>query len=88
MNVATDRKIIFGLQIVLDNRSLSSIGQKILMILPDRQWVVMFPFIAQQSHGGKIIESIHSPTVQKHGFTVNETFCEFDSRLVTQSWPY
>ena len=45
----------------------------------------MFPFIAQKSHGGKIIESIHSPTDQKHGFTVNETFCELDSRLVTQS---
>ena len=35
MNVAPDRKIILGLQIVLDNRSLSSIGQKILMILPE-----------------------------------------------------
>ena len=34
MNVAPDRTIILGLQIVLDHRSLSSIGQKILMILP------------------------------------------------------
>ena len=34
MNVTPDRKIILGLQIVLDHRSLSSIGQKILMILP------------------------------------------------------
>ena len=34
MNVAPDRTIILGLQIVLDHRSLSSKGQKILMILP------------------------------------------------------
>ena len=34
MNVAPDRTIILGLQIVLDHRSLSSIGRKILMILP------------------------------------------------------
>ena len=33
MNVAPDRTIILGLQIVLDHRSLSSIGQMILMIL-------------------------------------------------------
>ena len=33
MNVAPNRTIIIGLQIVLDYRSLSSIGQKILMIL-------------------------------------------------------
>ena len=33
MNVAPDRIIILGLQIVLDHRLLSSIGQKILMIL-------------------------------------------------------
>ena len=32
MNVAPDRTIILGLQIVLDQRSLSSIGQNILMI--------------------------------------------------------
>ena len=32
MNVAPDRTIILGLQIVLDHRSLSSIGQKILVI--------------------------------------------------------
>ena len=34
MNVAPDRTIILGLQIVLDHRSLSSIGQKIWLILP------------------------------------------------------
>ena len=33
MNVAPDQTIILGLQIFLDHRSLSSIGQKILMIL-------------------------------------------------------
>ena len=33
MNVAPDRTIILGLQIVFDHRPLSSIGQKILMIL-------------------------------------------------------
>ena len=33
-NVAPDQTIILGLQIFLDHRSLSSIGQKILMILP------------------------------------------------------
>ena len=40
MNVAPDRTIILGLQIVLDHRSLSSIGQKILMILiKEALWV-------------------------------------------------
>ena len=34
MNVAPDQTIILGLQIFLDHRSLSSIGQKILMTLP------------------------------------------------------
>ena len=34
MNVAPDQTIIQGLQIFLDHRSSSSIGQKILMILP------------------------------------------------------
>ena len=34
MNVALDQTIILGLQICLDHISLSSIGQKILMILP------------------------------------------------------
>ena len=33
MNVAPDQTIISGLQILLDHRSMSSIGQKILMIL-------------------------------------------------------
>ena len=33
MNVAPDQTIIFGLQIFLDHRSLSSIGQTIVMIL-------------------------------------------------------
>ena len=33
MNVAPDQTIILGRQIFLDHRSLSSIGQKILMIL-------------------------------------------------------
>ena len=33
VNVAPDQAIILGLQIFLDHRSLSSIGQKILMIL-------------------------------------------------------
>ena len=33
MNVAPDQTIILGLQIFLDHRSLSSIGQKVLMIL-------------------------------------------------------
>ena len=33
MNAAPDQTIILGLQIFLDHRSLSSIGQKILMIL-------------------------------------------------------
>ena len=33
MNVAPDQTIIQGLQIFLDHRSSSSIGQKILMIL-------------------------------------------------------
>ena len=34
MNVATDQTIILGLQIFLDDRSLSSINQKILMTSP------------------------------------------------------
>ena len=34
MNVAPDQTIIQGLQIFLDHRSSSSIGQKVLMILP------------------------------------------------------
>ena len=36
MNVAPDRKIILGLQIVLDHRSLSSIGQRISMMMPSQ----------------------------------------------------
>ena len=36
MNIAPDQTIILGRQIVLDHRSLSSIGQKILTILPPR----------------------------------------------------
>ena len=35
MNIAPDQTIILGLQIILDHRSLSSMGQKILMILPE-----------------------------------------------------
>ena len=34
VNVAPDQTIILGLRIFLDHRSLSSIGRKILMILP------------------------------------------------------
>ena len=34
MNVAPDQTIIVGLQIFLDHRLLSSIGQKIMMIVP------------------------------------------------------
>ena len=34
MNVAQDQTIILGLHVLLDHISLSSMGQKILMILP------------------------------------------------------
>ena len=45
MNVAPDQTIIFGLQILLDNRSMSSIHQQISMLLVCKRFVKVLMFL-------------------------------------------
>ena len=45
MNVAPDQTIIFGLQILLDNRSMSSIHKQISMLLVCKRFVKVLMFL-------------------------------------------